>query len=93
MENISNAKIEKLKADIARNKSKIAELQAKVKEQEKLLVTLEDLEIVARYRNQSGNEDLAIKLRNDKRGEPAPAVTDGAEKVKEDATHDHIQNE
>ena len=95
MENISNAKIEKLKADIAKSKARIAEYQAKLKEQEKLLVTLEDLEIVARFRSQSGNEDLAAKLRNNNRQhEPTAVLTDGAvKKEKEEAFNDSIKTE
>lgn len=73
MENISNAKIEKLKTDIEKSKAKIAEYQAKLKEQEKLLVTLEDLEIVARFRSQSGNEDFAAERRVKQQKEAALA--------------------
>jgi hypothetical protein len=91
MENISNAKIEKLKDSISKSKEKIAEYQAKLKEQEKLLVTLEDLEIVARFRSQHGNEDLAAKLRNDK--ESALVLADSAAIIKEDAINDRIQTE
>ena len=93
MENISNAKIEKLRADIDRSKAKIVEYQAKLKEQEKLLTTLEDLEIVARFRSQSGNEDSAAKFRNNRRTEPPRVLADGAGKVKEEAIHDSIQTE
>lgn len=93
MENISNAKIEKLKADIAKSKAKIAEFQEKLKEQEVLLITLEDLEIVARFRSQQGNEDTAAKLRTGKRNNTAHVVTDGAEKVKEETLNAHIQTE
>ena len=93
MENISNAKIDKLKADIGKSKTKIAEYQARLKEQEKLLVTLEDLEIVARFRNQSGNEDLAAKLRNYRSPEHAPDLADGAGVPKEVASNDHMQTE
>ncbi len=92
MENISNAKIEKLKDGISKSKAKIAEYQAKLKEQEKLLVILEDLEIVARFRSQSGNEDLAAKLRTDRQNQPAPA-TGGAGKDKEEAFNDNAQTE
>jgi hypothetical protein len=92
MENISNAKIEKLKENIEKSKAKIAEYQAKLKEQEKLLVTLEDLEIVARFRSQSGNEDLAAKLRSDRQNTP-PAPDGGGEKMKEEASNDDLQTE
>ena len=93
MENISNAKIEKLKSDIDKSKAKIAEYQAKLKEQEKLLVTLEDLEIVARYRSQTGNEDFAANRKNDRQNKPAPVITANAEKVKEEALDDHYKTE
>ena len=94
MENISNARIEKVKSDIGKSKAKIAEYQEKLKEQEKLLITLEDLEIVARYRSLSGNEDLAAKLRSDRQNESAPVITDVAEPVKkEEAINDNMQTE
>ena len=91
MENISNAKIEKLKADIIKSKERIAEYQAKLREQEKLLIALEDLEIVARFRSQQGNEDLAAKIRSNKQNEPASVLADGAGKVKEEALNDNVQ--
>lgn len=90
MENISNAKIEKLKADIDKSKARIAECQAKLKEQEKLLVTLEDLEIVARFRSRVGNEDLAAELRNGRRNPSAPVSAEYAEKEKEEAFNDNV---
>jgi hypothetical protein len=94
MENISNAKIEKLKSDIEKSKEKIAEYQTKLKEQEKLLVTLEDLEIVARFRSRNGNEDLAAKLKNDKQNKPAPAIKNGAVKTeREEAFNESTKNE
>jgi hypothetical protein len=92
MENISNAKIEKLKSDIEKSKAKIAEYQSKLKEQEKLLVTLEDLEIVARFRSQQGNEDLAAKRKIEKQN-PSARVPDGAENIKEETSDDYIQKE
>ena len=64
MENISNAKIDKLRVEIEKNRARLAEYQEKVDKQEKLLIAYEDAEIVARYRKQIGNEDTAAKLRN-----------------------------
>lgn len=91
MENISNAKIEKLKDNIDKSREKIAEYQAKLKEQEKLLVILEDLEIVARFRSRNGNEELAAKLRSDKQNQTAPVSADTAGKEKkEEASHDDV---
>lgn len=81
MENISNAKIEKQKAEIAKTKAKIAEFQAKLREQEKTLRTLEDLEIVARFRSVSGNEDFAAELRANSK--ETPPVYEGGTTEKE----------
>ena len=52
MQEITNPKIERQKGEIEKTKGKIAELQAKQREQEKHLRTLEDLEIVARFRSE-----------------------------------------
>jgi hypothetical protein len=52
MQKITNPKIEKQKGEIEKTKAKIAEFQAKQREQEKQLRMLEDLEIVARFRSE-----------------------------------------
>jgi hypothetical protein len=93
MENISNAKIEKLKQAIGVSKAKIAEYQEKLKEQEKLLVNLEDLEIVARFRSRNGNEDLAARLKTERQNPPAPVSAGYADKEKEEAFNDDVQTE
>lgn len=82
MENINNAKIEKQKKDIAKTKAKIAEIQTKLREQEKTLRALEDLEIVARFRNMRGNEDFAAEVRASQN--TAPLVHDGGAEEKEE---------
>jgi hypothetical protein len=83
MENISNEKIEKLKADmgktkadIDRSKAKTAEYQAKYREQEKQLAMLEAFEIAARYRDLIGNEDFAAQLKQNQAARSG--VTDDA---------------
>ena len=63
MENITNAKIEKAKADMDKTKAKIAEYQTKYREQERHLRNLEDLEIVARFRSVKTNEDYFLNKR------------------------------
>ena len=50
--NITNAKIEKVKAEIAGTMTKMSEIQAKLRRQARHLRDLEDMEIVARYRNE-----------------------------------------
>jgi hypothetical protein len=56
---ITNPKIEKRRAEIAKTKAKIAEFQAKQREQEKQLRQLEDMEIVAMFRSERiGDEHL-----------------------------------
>ena len=52
MQEITNPKIEKQKGEIEKTKAKIAEFQAKQREQEKHLRMLEDSEIVARFRSE-----------------------------------------
>jgi predicted RNA-binding protein with PUA domain len=90
MENISNAKIEKLKKAIDVSKEKIAEYQERLKEQEKLLIVLENLEIVARFRNRSGNEDLAARLRNERQNPSTPVSAGHAEQEKEVVFNDTV---
>jgi hypothetical protein len=52
MHKITNPKIEKQKGEIEKTKAKVAEFQAKQREQEKHLRMLEDVEIVARFRSE-----------------------------------------
>jgi hypothetical protein len=86
MENISNDRIEKARADLAKSKSELvkskartAEFQAKIREQEKQLEIFEALEIAARYRDLIGNEDFAAQL---KQNQAAATIVDAAQ-VKE----------
>ena len=66
MQEITNPKIEKQKGEIEKTKVKIAELQAKQREQEKQLRALEDLEIVARFRSERvSDEHLGAAKRSD----------------------------
>ena len=62
MKTITNPKIEKAKVEIAKTKAKIAEIQTKLRGQERHLKDLEDLEIVARFRKEifSDNDYAAI---------------------------------
>ena len=52
MQTITNPKIEKAKTEIAKTKAKIAEMQTKLRGQERHVKDLEDLEIVARFRKE-----------------------------------------
>jgi multidrug resistance efflux pump len=87
MENISNDKIEKARADLAKFKSELVkskartvELQAKIREQEKQLEIFEALEIAARYRDLIGNEDFAAQR---KQNQAAAPIIPAAAQVKE----------
>jgi len=94
MENISNVKIEKLKADmvktqaeLAKSKAKTSEIQAKIREQEKSLRLYEDMEIAARWRLSTGNEDFAAQL---KQNQAAATVTaDSAAEKEEQLNANH----
>ncbi|GHV14331.1 hypothetical protein FACS1894219_10290 [Clostridia bacterium] len=99
MENISNAKIEKLKAEMSRTQSELAkakartaEIQAKIREQEKQLEMLEAFEITARYRELIGNEDFAAQLKANQNQRPA-AVTADSVAVKEDEFNVNLKTE
>jgi hypothetical protein len=74
---MTNPKIEKVKANIAKTKAIIADYQAKLKEQERQKIQLENDEIVAMYRREKLNEDefkeLLRKGRNDNEN-PAPEI-------------------
>ena len=54
---ITNPKIERKKADIARTENKLVAVQARLRQQKEELVKLEDEEIVAKFRNERMNED------------------------------------
>jgi hypothetical protein len=60
---ITNPKIEKQKSEIAKTKARIAEFQAKQREQEKQLRHLEDAEIVAMFRSERINDEHLETLR------------------------------
>lgn len=95
MTRITNPKIEKQKAEIAKTKAKVAEFQAKQREQEKQLRHLEDMEIVAMFRNERINDEHLETLR-----EPEPIAqktradtTVSAEFEKEDELNDNLKTE
>jgi len=70
-----NTKIEKVNADIARTKAKIAELTAKLRDQERHKIHLENEEIVALFRRENFNEDeFAALLRSQRKGKPRGTI-------------------
>jgi hypothetical protein len=69
---ITNPKIKRQRTAIDRTKASIADFQAKLREQEKHLRALEDLEIVARYRMELRGDEHLDTLRSYKR--PAPVT-------------------
>jgi hypothetical protein len=66
MNGITNPKIEQRLAEIGKTKAKIAELQAKLRKQEKRLRDLEDVEIVARFRSERMSDERLGALRSRK---------------------------
>jgi hypothetical protein len=69
---ITNPKIERKKADIARTEAKLVEVRARIKKQKEELTKLEDDEIVAMFRSEIISEDdFAALLRSRRESESA----------------------
>jgi hypothetical protein len=96
---ITNPKIEKQKSEIEKTKEKLGEVTAKLREQEKHLRNLEDLEIVAQFRKERmSDENLEILAsdvpRRPPKAAPLPADTEvSSEPKKEDALNANTENE
>jgi len=88
MQSITNAKIEKAKADITKTKAKITEIQAKLRGQERHLKSLEDLEIVAQFRKEKFSDDNYAAI-----GKPLDAETRANQNNKEELFDDTAQNQ
>jgi hypothetical protein len=86
MEQLTNPKIEKQRAEIGKTKAKITELKARLREQEKQLRALEDTEIVALYRSERMSDQDLKTLR-------LPETDIAAEfENTEDTVHDQSEN-
>ena len=72
---ITNLKIERKKADIARTEAKLTDVRARLRQQKEELTKLEDDEIVALFRNEIITEDDFAKLLRSRR-ENAENTTD-----------------
>ena len=59
---MTNPKIEKVKSDIVRTKTAIAEYQKKLRDLERQKTELENLEIIAIYRKENFSEDEFAEL-------------------------------
>jgi hypothetical protein len=89
---ITNTRIEKQREEINRTKAKIAEFQAKLREQEKHLRNLEDLEIVAQFRSERMSDKHLDTLRPKKFPLP-PDDTEVLDKtIKEDTRNANTEN-
>lgn len=88
-----NAKIERVIKDIAKTKEKISELQAKVREQERLKTELENTEIVEAVRGMDISlADLAAFLKAAKDTTPATSGQVGPKSIP-DETEDSDNEE
>jgi hypothetical protein len=94
---ITNPRIEKVKEEIIKTKERLSHYQSKLREQERLVVDLENLEIVSMFRNNDEryNEEIFALLRerqtiqSDVEEEiPVPQV----KKVKEENFNDTFEN-
>jgi len=71
---ITNPKIKRKKADIARTETKLTEVKARLRQQKEELTKLEDDEIVAMFRSEAMKEDdffALLRSRRESAGEPA----------------------
>ena len=95
---LTNPKIEKQKTEIGKTKAKIAEFQAKLREQEKVLRNLEDLEIVAMFRNERLSDEHLATLKEDVKDRPKkphepPADTEvSSNLIKEEPQNANTEN-
>ena len=92
---ITNPRIEKQRAEIEKTKEKFTELQAKLREQEKHLRDLEDLEIVAQFRKERMSDEHLGKLRPHKPQTPLPPADTSvsSNSIKEESRNANTQNE
>ena len=77
---MTNPKIEKITADIARTKAKITAYTTKLRDQERLKIHLENEEIIALFRRENLNEDeFAALLRSQRKDEFTEPTTERKE--------------
>ncbi|GHV13499.1 hypothetical protein FACS1894219_08390 [Clostridia bacterium] len=95
---ITNPRIEKVKDEIIKTKEKLSHYQSKLREQERLVVDLENLKIVSMFRSNDEryNEEIFALLRERQNAQndmvevvetPIPQV-----KIKEDKLNDIFEN-
>ena len=71
---MTNPKIEKVNADIARTKARITEFTKKLRNLEQQKISLENEEIVALYRREKFSEDEFAALLRSQRNDNTPAI-------------------
>ena len=81
---ITNPKIERKKADIARTESKLAEVRARLRQQKDELQKLEDDEIIALFRNEIITEDDFSALLRSRRESTEKSTESDDKKIKEE---------
>lgn len=83
---MSNPKIEKVKADIEKTKSKIAALQSKLREQEREKIRLENEDIIALVRSERlSDAELNALMLSFRKEEPAGKELSAQKIFKEEA--------
>jgi chemotaxis receptor (MCP) glutamine deamidase CheD len=90
---ITNPKIEKQQGEIEKTKAKIAGHTAKLREQEKHLRNLEDLEIVAQFRKERmSDENLKILASDVPRHLPKASLPPSDTEVSSESIEEESQN-
>ncbi|MDR0818461.1 MAG: DUF4315 family protein [Oscillospiraceae bacterium] len=90
MENITNPKIEKVRAELDKAKSRLTHYQSKVRELERQKTELEDEHIVALFRDENLSVEFLALLRE--RTVPEPVITPAREKIKEEKLYGAFEN-
>jgi hypothetical protein len=90
---MTNPRIEKVKTEIEKTKARIAELTAKLREQEREKVRLENEQIVALVRSERiSDAELSALMNSLRREEPAAPANVKTETIKEE-TRNAYQDE
>jgi hypothetical protein len=92
---MTNSKIEKIKVDIAKTKTKLSELSSKLREQEKALKLATDEAILAMFKDETVSDDELKAIRRQGFGEsetPAETVVVSAATNKIEIKKEEPQN-
>ncbi len=82
-----NRKVVKLRAERRKNDEKIADLQSRNKEIDRLIVELENTDIIGLVRENALTPDMLAELIHSMKKDPAPMVSGNYNRMED--SHDH----